>query len=173
MRKPFESTAFLDLNLSYRVCHRVAEMVLKTMFNIELQEKLEKTQSDYIERVKERESREIQYLDELEEQVGVLSLDKSTLAKTKYWNMNRKLIQSIKDYETRKHIKPIVSEFEARVKELCNPHEKWYNIDKPSLNVDEILKPKTERIRTISIPLKETELEVNNSIVEKIFGTLF
>jgi hypothetical protein len=171
MKKPFESTAFLDLNLSFRVCHRVAEMVLKTMFNVELQETLEKTHCEYIERIKERERKEIQSLDELEEQVGVLSLDKSTISKTKHWRMNKKLVQSIKDYEARKHIQPIVSDFEARIKELCNPHEKWYNIDKPSLELDEILKPDTEKVRTTSTPVMETIQEEDNTFAEKIFGS--
>jgi hypothetical protein len=170
MRKPFESCAFLDMNLSFRVCHRLAEMVLKTMYNVELQEALERTQREYVDRIKEQEKREIQSLDTLEEQVGVLSLDKSTLGKTKHWKMNRRLIQSIKDYEARNHIKPIVSKFEARVKKLCEPHEKWYNIDKPSLDIDEIIKPDTERIRTASAPTNDTDREVDNTLVEKISG---
>jgi hypothetical protein len=173
MKKPFESTAFLDLNLSFRVCYRVAEMVLKTMFNVELQETLEKTDREYIERIKERERKEVLSLEELEEQVGVLALDKSSMGKTKHWNLNRKLVQLIKDYENRNHIKPLVVEFESRVRELCNPYEKWYNIDRPTLDIDEILKPETERIKTTSAPKEPVNRVEENTLVEKIFGTFF
>ncbi|MFC1803118.1 hypothetical protein ACFL0D_04025 [Thermoproteota archaeon] len=168
MRKPFESCAFLDLNLSFRVCYRVAEMVLKTMYNIELQKTLEKIQAEYVERIKDREKNEIKSMEILEEQVGVLSLDASTLGKAKHWDQNRKLKKLIKEYERKNHLKPILNEFKVRVKELCCPHEKWYNIDKPTLDVKKILKPEAPKMSSENINKPENEVRE-----EKIPGILF
>lgn len=158
LRKPFESTALLDLNLSFRVCYRVAEMVLKTMYNVELQKTLEKIQTKYVEQIIDQEKKEIKSIETLEAHVGVLSLDDSVLGKAKHWDQNRKLNQLLKDYDSRKHLKPVLNEFEVHVKKLCSEHEKWYNIDKPTLDVEKILKPEAHKMSSENVNKPETEM---------------
>lgn len=149
MRRPYESSAFLDLNLSFRVCFRVAEMVLKTMFNVGLQESLDLLHQEYVEKIKQREIEEIKTLELLETKVAEVSTDESTVGKINKWNLDNKLESTQKNYDIRKHLEPIIREYDSKVNELCKPHESWYNIDKPVLNIDKILIPKIEPKETI------------------------
>ncbi len=142
LRRPFESCAFLDLNLSFRVCYRVAEMVLKTMFNVSLQESLELLYNEYVEKIRDAEASMVRDIESLEAEVGRLALSDSQLGGVKQWGLDRKLSGLSRDYEERRHLKPVLAEFERRVDELCKPHVEWYNIDKPVLDVDKILSPR-------------------------------
>ena len=139
MRRPYESSAFLDLNLSFRVCYRVAELVLKTMYNVSLQESLDLVRNDYIERVKKRDLEAQRTLDSLELKVGELSLESSTVNKINRWNIEKKLESARQEYDAKRHLDLTLKEYNVKVVELCKPHEKWYNIDKPELDLEKIL----------------------------------
>ncbi len=144
MKRPYESSAFLDLNLSFRVCYRVAEMVLKTMLNVNLQESLELLQNEYVEKVRDAEALMIREIETIEAEVGKLALSDSQLDGVKQWGLDRRLSSLSRDYEERRHLKTVLAEFERRVEELCKPHVEWYNIDRPVLDVDRILLPDKE-----------------------------
>ena len=139
MRRPYESSAFLDLNLSFRVCYRVAEMVLKTMYNVKLQESLELVLNEFKDKIKNRELEAQKQLDSLELKVGELSLDGSTVNRINLWSAEKKLDSSRQSYETKKHFEQTIQSFNVKVVELCKPHESWYNIDKPQLEPEKIL----------------------------------
>ncbi|MCW4012830.1 MAG: hypothetical protein NWF07_07535, partial [Candidatus Bathyarchaeota archaeon] len=156
MRRPYESSAFLDLNLSFRICFRIAEMVLKTMYNIELQESLDLLHQEYVEKIKQREIEEIRTIETLETKVAEVSMDDSAVGKINKWNMENKLEAAQKSYDARKHLDPITREYDTRVVELCKPQENWYNIDKPVLELDKIL--------SSGIELKETNAEENGKL---------
>ena len=159
MRRPYENSAFLDLNLSFRVCYRVAEMVLKTMFNVSLQESLDLLQNEYVEKIKDREMEEIKSIEELEVKVEELGLDDSTVNRLNRWNLEKKLDSVRKSFEARKHLELLVQEFNSKVNQLCKPHEKWYNIDKPALNLDKILSPNV-KIEPIGVEDEDEMLQV-------------
>lgn len=159
MRRPYENSAFLDLNLSFRVCYRVAEMVLKTMFNVSLQESLDLLQNEYVEKIKDREMEEIKSIEELEVKVEELGLDDSTVNRLNRWNLEKKLDSARKSFEARKHLELLVQEFNSKVNQLCKPHEKWYNIDKPALNLDKILSPNV-KIEPIGVEDEDEMLQV-------------
>ncbi len=144
MRRPFEGSAFLDLNLSFRVCYRVAEMVLRTMLNVSLQESLELLQNEYVEKIRDAEAATVGEIEAVEAEVGRLALGDSQLGGVKQWGLERKLSGLCRDYEARRHLRPVVAGFERKVEELCKPHVGWYNIDRPSLDVDKILAPSKE-----------------------------
>lgn len=156
MRRPYESSAFLDLNLSFRVCFRIAEMVLKTMYNISLQESLDLLHQKYVEKIKQREIEEIRAIEALETKVAEASIDDSAVGKINKWNTENKLESIQKNYDVRKHLELIIREYNSRVSELCKPHENWYNIDKPVLDIDKILSP--------GINPKETITEENDTV---------
>ena len=156
MRRPYESSAFLDLNLSFRVCFRIAEMVLKTMYNISLQESLDLLHQEFVEKIKQREIEEIRVIEALETKVAEVSIDDSAVGKINKWNTENKLESTQKNYDARKHLEPITREYDSRVSELCKPHENWYNIDKPVLEIKKILSP--------GIKPKETITEENDTV---------
>jgi hypothetical protein len=139
MGRPVESSAFLDLNLSFRVCYRVAEMVLRTMFNVGLQESLELLYNEYVEKVKEAEAEMQREIEAVEAEVGRVALEDSQLGGVRQWSLERRLNGLTRDYEARSHLKPVLAEFDRRVEELCKPHEVWYNIDRPVLDTGKIL----------------------------------
>ena len=148
MKRPFESSAFLDLNLSFRVCFRVAEMVLRTMLNVSLQESLELVYNEYVEKIRDAEAAMVQEIEAVEAEAGKLATSDSQLGGVKQWGLDRKLSSLSRDYEERRHLKPVLADFERRVEELCKPHVEWYNIDRPMLNVDKILVP--DKVAAIS-----------------------
>ena len=139
MRRPYESSAFLDLNLSFRVCYRLAEMVLKTMYNVSLQESLELVRNDYVKRVKTRDLEAQKTLDALEMKVGELSLEDSAVNRINKWGIEKKLESARQEYETRKHLDQTLKNYDEKIVDLCKPYENWYNIDKPKLDPSKIL----------------------------------
>ena len=159
MRRPYENSAFLDLNLSFRVCYRVAEMVLKTMYNVQLQESLDLLKNKYIERIKNRELQEAKRIDDLILEEEQYSSDDSAVGKINHWRLDKSLKDVIRSYESREHLKPLITSFEKEVEDMCLPHENWYNIDKPTISLDILLGP-TE--------FKEEEVVENDSIFEKV-----
>ncbi len=163
MRRPYENSAFLDLNLSFRVCHRVAEMVLKTMFNVSLQESLDLLHKEYIEKIKNREMEEIKSIEKLEAKVEELALDDSTVNRLNKWNLEKKLDSARKSYEAKKHLDLLVQEFNTKVNQLCKTHEKWYNIDKPELNLNKIISPSV-KIEPINDVVEDESLQISLEI---------
>ena len=161
MRRPYESSAFLDLNLSFRVCYRVAEMVLKTMYNVGLQESLELVQKEYVKKIKVRDLEAQKMLDQMEMKIGELSLEESTVNRINKWNLEKKLESARHEYEMKKHLDQTLKNFNVKILELCKPYESWYNIDKPGINPEKILikniQPKSvithEKVDNIEIPL--------------------
>jgi len=166
MRRPYESSAFLDLNLSFRVCFRIAEMVLKTMYNIGLQESLDLLQQEYVEKIKQREIEEIRAIESLETKIAELSMEDSAVGKINKWNMENKLEAAHKSYESRKHLEPITREYDSRVAELCKPQENWYNIDKPVLEIDKILSPGIAPKEMATIEKEQVHLAPESKVVD-------
>ena len=144
MRRPNENSAFLDLNFSFRICYRVAEMVLKTMFNVGLQSTLEMLHNEYIEHVKKQELEERKSIEALELKVAELTLDNSSISSINKWNVENKLNKKICEYESKKHLSSILVEYETKLSNICKPYENWYNIDKPKLDTKKILNPHIE-----------------------------
>ena len=144
-RHPYDNTAFLDLNISFRVCYRVAEIVLKTMYNVSLQESLDLLKQEYVEKIKETELKTIKTIETLEEEDAKYSQDPTTIDRIKHWQTEKRLKQATIEYETQKHLEPILRDYLKEQEKLCNPHEKWYNIDKPDLKPETILNPFKER----------------------------
>jgi hypothetical protein len=140
MKRPNENSAFLDLNLSFRVCYRITELVLKTIYNVQLQESLELLKDNYTKSIKSQELQEIKRIDELMEESEKYSLDESTLGKINHWRIEKILDNKMRAYKVRDHLKPLLSWFDKEVEEICKKHENWYNIDKPLLDIDSILK---------------------------------
>jgi hypothetical protein len=147
MRRPYESSAFLDLNLSFRVCYRIAEMVLKTMYNVGLQESLELVHNEFVEEIKDRDLEAQKTLDSLEMKVGELALDDSTVNRINRWNFEKKLDSARQEYEMKKHLDQTLKNFNVKITQLCKSYENWYNIDIPKLDPEKILikniKPKS------------------------------
>jgi len=166
MRRPYESSAFLDLNLSFRVCFRIAEMVLKTMYNIGLQESLDLLQQEYVEKIKQREIEEIRAIESLETKIAELSMEDSAVGKINKWNMKNKLEAAQKSYEARKHLEPITREYDSRVTELCKPQENWYNIDKPVLEIDKVLSPGIAPKEMVTIEKEKVHLAPESKVVD-------
>jgi len=166
MRRPYESSAFLDLNLSFRVCFRIAEMVLKTMYNIGLQESLDLLKQEYVEKIKQREIEEIRAIESLETKIAELSMEDSAVGKINKWNMENKLEAAHKSYEARKHLEPITREYDSRVAELCKPQENWYNIDKPVLEIDKILSPGIAPKEMANIEKEQVHLAPESKVVD-------
>jgi hypothetical protein len=162
MRRPYESSAFLDLNFSFRICYKAAEMVLKTMFNVSLQESLESLHVDYVELVKNQEIQELRSIEALEERVEELSIDDSSISGINRWSVEMKLTKKKKEYESKKHLSPILHEYETKLGSFCKPHENWYNIDKPSLDAEKILTP---QIEIMSVEAKRSD-EKNHITLE-------
>jgi hypothetical protein len=144
MRRPYESSAFLDLNFSFRVCYRVAEMVLKTMYNVKLQESLDLLHEEYINRVKETEAQELREIEACEVKAEVITLTDSYFSSFNRWSIAEKLKRKKERYLEKQHIKQVQHEFETQISKLCKPHENWYNIEKPSIDIDKVLIPKIE-----------------------------
>lgn len=144
LRRPYENAAFLDLNISFRVCYRIAEITLKTMYNVNLQESLQLLKTSFESQIMEKENEETQKLEILTEETEQHAQDNSTMGKIRHWQIEKTLNKTIKNYEERNHLKPILSKFEEEIDSLCKPHEKWFNIDRPSIDIEAILSPKIE-----------------------------
>ena len=153
-RHPYEDTAFLDLNISFRICYRVAELVLETMYHVGLQEQLELLQREYEEKIRETEINTIKNIETLELKLEKLSQDPATIDKIKKWQTEKELKQAIKDYFQRKHIKPILEKHQKEQEKTCKPYKHWYNIDKHQIEPDKILYPVTDQ-KPPESPLQE------------------
>ena len=53
--------------------------------------------------------------------------------------MEKKLDSVRQSFEDKKHLDPIIKDYDIKVAELCKPHTSWYNIDKPKLDPQKIL----------------------------------
>jgi hypothetical protein len=128
---PFESTAFLDLNLSYRVCHRVAEMVLKPMLKASLDENLSKIHVEYTEKLVDIEHKEREILYKLEAYVGVES--QGLLSGVENWKRKQALDKRYAAYGKGAHLKKIFKAYSMESGALAKPFVDWYNVTVPEL----------------------------------------
>jgi hypothetical protein len=138
-RKPDESSAFLDLNLSFRVCYRAAELILKTMFNVGLHESLELIHEEYREIIQKTERDEIKNIKTLEAKFEELSRQDSTIQRLNKWNIEKQLKSHKNSYENQEHLDKVKQEYNSKVENVCRPYEFWYNVDKPELDINNIL----------------------------------
>ncbi|TRO56837.1 hypothetical protein E2P71_01780, partial [Candidatus Bathyarchaeota archaeon] len=114
MKRPFESSAFLDLNLSFRTCYRVAEMVLETMMNVGLQESLELLHDKYSQKIRDAEASMIKEIETTEDEVGKLVLSDSQLGGVKQWSLEKKLNNLNRVYKEKHHLKPVLLDYQRQ-----------------------------------------------------------
>lgn len=131
--KPYESTAFLDLNYSYRICYRVAEMVLKPMLKISLDEKLSKLHEEYTEKLEKCEKTEQEALFKMEKELG--EPRSGVIAGFENWKLKRNLEIRTKQYEKRKHLDKILKLYKNEATQTAKPFVDWYNVQIPELEL--------------------------------------
>lgn len=128
---PFESTAFLDLNLSYRVCHRVAEMVLKPMLKASIDDNLLRIHKVYTEKLVECERNEREKLYKLEKYAGMES--QGLFSNFENWKKKNALEKRLVSYGKELHLKKIYKSYAVETRELANPYVDWFNVTVPEL----------------------------------------
>ena len=133
---PFESTAFLDLNLSYRVCRRVAEMVLKPMLKASLDDKLSRLHANYTEKLVECERCERAILAKLEENVDGES--HGLLSGVGNWKKNNDFNKRYVAYGKELHLMKIFKEYSLAANNLTKPFVGWYIVNIPELVLPEM-----------------------------------
>lgn len=135
MSRPFESMAFLDLNLSYRVCYRVAEMVLRPMLNVSLNERLTQTHSEYTGKLVKMEDSEVVFLHELNQELGQIEAE-GTVNGIKKWNQGRQIKTRSQSYKKGQHLEKIRAEYKRITVEMSKPFRAWYNVEVPELKLE-------------------------------------
>jgi hypothetical protein len=135
MSRPYESIAFLDLNLSYRICFRVAEMVLRPMLNVSLNERLTQTHSEYTGKLVKTEESEVVFLHELNQELGQIETE-GTMNGIKKWKQERNIKTRNKSYEKGRHLEKIRAEYSKITREMSKPFSDWYNVEVPELKLE-------------------------------------
>jgi hypothetical protein len=157
MSRPFESMAFLDLNLSYRVCYRVAEMVLRPMLNVSLNERLNNTHAEFTGKLVKLEESEVSFLHNLTQGLGQI-VSTGTVNRAKRWNRNRLIQARNNDYQKGRHLEKIRAEYSRLTSEMSKPFKDWYNVEVLELKLvsesDE--KTKQDALPKISVDDKQT-----------------
>lgn len=133
--KPYESTAFLDLNLSYRVCFRVAEMVLRPMLNVSLNERLAQIHIEYTGKLVKMEESEVVFLHELNQGLGQIEAD-GTVNGLKKWNQGRQIKTRRQSYMKGQHLEKIRADYKRITVEMSKPFLNWYNVEVPALKLE-------------------------------------
>jgi hypothetical protein len=128
---PFESTAFLDLNLSYRICRRVAEMVLKPMLKTSLDENLSRLHVEYTEKLVSCEDNERESLFLLEENIGKSS--QGLLFGVEAWKKRQDLNKKTTLYGNGRHLEKTFKTYRREADALAKPYIDWYNVKIPDL----------------------------------------
>jgi hypothetical protein len=134
--KPFESTAFLDVNFAYRVCHRVAEMVLQPMLKVSLDERLSKLHTEYTEKLVEKEKSERDEIFLMEESLGKPS--EGTLSGIDTWKKRRALNKRTDLYGKEKHLGKVFNGYKQETSLLAAPFIEWFNVQIPELVLPEL-----------------------------------
>jgi len=152
MSRPFESMAFLDLNLSYRVCYRVAEMVLRPMLNVSLNERLTNTHSEYTGKLVKMEESEVVFLHGLNQELGQIEAV-GAVNGLKKWNQERHIKTKIEAYEKGRHLEKIRAEYRKLTSEMSKPFSAWYNVEVPELKLETetVVESKPETFPEVSV----------------------
>ncbi len=154
MPKPYESSAFLDLNFSYRVCYRVAEMVLQPMLKVSLDESLEKLHSEYTEKLVDKEKTEKQSLFEMGN--SILMIDgKGTFDGVDRWKKKRTLDKRTNLYAKGGHLERLVQGYTREAAALSKPFSDWYNVNIPELTLP-VVEPAVEHTQPVTEKLETT-----------------
>jgi hypothetical protein len=157
--KPFESTAFLDLNFSYRVCFRVAEMVLKPMLMTSLDEKINRLYSNYFDKLTQKEQQEQDILFNLEAGLGDSS--QGVLSGIDEWRIRRDLNKRTANYEQGKHLDEVLKNYCMEVETLSKPYQDWYNITVPKLELPKKKPLDVSKGKTFPIETKKQVLTLS------------
>jgi hypothetical protein len=152
MSRPFESMAFLDLNLSYRICYRVAEMVLRPMLNMGLNGRLSQIHVEYTKKLVRREKSEIVFLHDLTQELGQI-MEAGPVNGLKRWNLERINQTRKKAYEKGRHLEKIRAEYKRLTGEISKPYRDWYNVKVLELKLvpDSAEEPKQETLPEVSV----------------------
>lgn len=133
--KPYESSAFLDVNIAYRVCYRVAEMVLQPMLKVSLDEMLSKLHSEYTEIFVARNLSEQESLFRMEEDLE--NLREGTFSGVDAWNKKRALKKRLALYAKGGHLNKTRYDYKQESDRVAAPFVEWYNVTIPELVLPE------------------------------------
>jgi len=129
VKKPLESTAFLDLNIAYRISYRITEMVMDSLKSQELKSELEKCHEEYYQVIHNREQEWNDMnntlkkkFNELEKTSGLLGTIKKKSISFRRKKQHEKITNELDTIRT---------EYYHKCKVISQKYEAWYKIPPP------------------------------------------
>jgi hypothetical protein len=147
--KPSESSAFLDLNIAYRLSYKVSEIVLQPIKNPSFENSVKVLFSEYKDKILGRDKIEKEKLDtkleeytRLQEETGILVFIPRFFAKLL-------LDRAANSYKNQEHLQELFKQYQNEFIEISLPYRDWYLIgEPPEISISEEL---PEEIMNISV----------------------
>jgi hypothetical protein len=141
-RKPSESSAFLDLNLAYRISYMVTRIVLQPIKNPTLEKMIKKLYSRYQMEISARDDEERSKLESIHQEYDVLQKEKGIQVFIPRIFSKQKFERALNSYNKREHLKDFFKQYQKEYDDMALPYRYWYFVDHPpefSLNQEYIV----------------------------------
>jgi hypothetical protein len=129
--KPPESSAFLDLNIAYRLSFNVSEIVLQPIKNSTFENMAKTLFSEYQEKILERDNAEKERLDTKREEFIRLQEEKRILAFIPRFFAKLRLDRATTSYNEQKHLKDLFKQCNDEFMEISSPYRDWFFVGEP------------------------------------------
>jgi hypothetical protein len=130
--KPPESSAFLDLNIAYRLSFRVSEMVLQPIKNSTFENLAKTLFSEYQVKISEIDSAEKEKLDTKREELIRLEEEKGIFVFIPRFFAKLRLDRATTSYNEQKHLKDLFKKYKEEFMEISSPYRDWFFVGEPS-----------------------------------------
>jgi hypothetical protein len=165
-RKPYESSAFLDLNLAYRISYMVTRIVLQPIKNTTLEKMIKKLHSRYQMEISARDDEVRSKLESKHQEYDILQEEKGIQVFIPRFFSKQKLERALNSYNKQEHLKELYKQYKKEYGELASPYRYWYFVGQPpefSLNQEYIVESMDNQVIQDKTP--ETQLEAQMDMV--------
>jgi hypothetical protein len=129
--KPIESSAFLDLNMAYRISYKVSEIVLQPTKHKEYEKLVKDLFNEYEEKITARDQEEREKLEIKREEFESIKEEKGLLVFISRHFAKKRLETATKKYDEQYHLKDLYKQFNNDFNEISAPYRDWYYVGEP------------------------------------------
>jgi hypothetical protein len=130
-RKPSESSAFLDLNLAYRISYMVTRIVLQPIKNPALEKMIKKLHSRYQMEISAIDDEVRRKLESIHQEYNMLQKEKGIQVFIPRFFSKQKFERALNSYNKQEHLKELFKKYKKEYDEMASQYQYWYFIDNP------------------------------------------
>jgi hypothetical protein len=130
-RKPSESSAFLDLNLAYRISYIVARIVLQPIKNPTLEEMIKKLHAKYQMEISDNDNEVRRKLETIHQEYEIKQNKKGIQVFIPRFFSKLKFERALNSYNKQEHLKELFKKYQKEYDEMASPYRYWYFVDQP------------------------------------------